>query len=126
MKAVVEEHKEISVIVEVAETVQPRENFTRQLLLGIIVPQLLLIGLGGLAVWAGVSRGLAPLRELETALVGRSSFDLSPVSDSSAPRECSRWSKRSTTCSIVCARISIRRGVLFLMPHINYVHPWPA
>jgi two-component system sensor histidine kinase TctE len=83
----VEDHNEYSVIVEVAETVKPREDFAHQLLISIIVPQLLLIGLGGLAIWQGVSRGLGPLRDLEQALAKRSQFDLSPVSDASTPQE---------------------------------------
>jgi two-component system, OmpR family, sensor histidine kinase TctE len=83
----VENHNEYSVIVEVAETVKPREDFAHQLLIGIMVPQLLLIGLGGLAIWQGVSRGLGPLRDLEQALARRSQFDLSPVSDANTPQE---------------------------------------
>ena len=87
MRSFVEDHKEISVIVEVAETVKPRQDFAHQLLIGIIVPQLLLIGLGGFAIWLGVSRGLNPLRKLETALAKRSQFDLSPVEDDATAEE---------------------------------------
>ncbi|MBU6451814.1 MAG: sensor histidine kinase N-terminal domain-containing protein [Cyanobacteria bacterium REEB67] len=87
MRSFVEAHKEVSVIVECAETVKPRENFAHQLLISIIVPQLLLIVLGAIAIWQGVSLGLSPLKELELALERRSQFDLSPVSDASAPQE---------------------------------------
>jgi two-component system sensor histidine kinase TctE len=83
----VENHNEYIVIVEVAETVKPREDFAHQLLIGIIVPQMLLIGLGGLAIWQGISRGLSPLIDLEQALARRSQFDLSPVSDANTPDE---------------------------------------
>jgi len=83
----VEDHNEYTVIVECAESIRPREEFAHQLLIGIIVPQILLITLGGIAIWQGISRGLAPLHELESALAKRSQFDLSPVSDASAPQE---------------------------------------
>ncbi|MBS2008480.1 MAG: sensor histidine kinase [Cyanobacteria bacterium SZAS TMP-1] len=87
IRTFVENHTDVSVIVECAETVKPREDFAHQLLIGIIVPQLLLIGLGSLAIWQGVSRGLRPLGELEKELASRSQFDLSPVSDVQTPQE---------------------------------------
>jgi len=87
MRTFVENHQDVSVIVECAETVGPRENFAHQLLIGIIVPQLLLIALGCLAIWQGVSRGLRPLGELEKELASRSQFDLSPVMDVNTPQE---------------------------------------
>jgi two-component system sensor histidine kinase TctE len=73
--------------VAVAETRVKRQMLARQMLLGIILPQLVLILIAGLLVWMGVARGLAPLRQLRAAVAARSHRDLSPVAAGEVPAE---------------------------------------
>jgi two-component system sensor histidine kinase TctE len=75
------------VVIQVAETSQGREELTDNVLLGVVLPQLVLIILAALAVWFGVARGLRPLRELQNAVASRSPSDLSPLNALSAPKE---------------------------------------
>jgi two-component system sensor histidine kinase TctE len=57
------------------------------LLVGVVLPQLLLITLATVIVWSGVSRGLAPLERLTRALAARSHLDLSPLPTEGVPGE---------------------------------------
>ena len=75
------------VFVQVAETLEKRQFLTGQILLAIVIPQILLILFGGIAVSVGVTRGLKPLRVLKDGLSIRSQFDLSPLSEDNEPTE---------------------------------------
>jgi two-component system, OmpR family, sensor histidine kinase TctE len=75
------------VLVQVAETLNSRRELAHQILLSIVIPQMILIVLGALAVWRGVARGLAPLKRLEQALSVRSQLDLTPVASNNVPSE---------------------------------------
>jgi two-component system sensor histidine kinase TctE len=75
------------VVVQVAETLRKRGALTREILLDVILPQLVLIVIAGVLVWIGVARGLAPLRLLQSAVASRSHLDLSPVESSDVPTE---------------------------------------
>jgi len=75
------------VTVQVAETLRKRGMLTREILLDVILPQLVLIVIAGVLVWMGVARGLAPLRVLQSAVAARSHLDLSPVEGSQVPTE---------------------------------------
>ncbi len=75
------------VVIQVAETLQGREELTDNIILGVVLPQLVLIGLSGLAVWLGVTRGLRPLRELQIAVASRSPTDLRPLPLDRVPKE---------------------------------------
>lgn len=70
-----------------AGTPEERDALARQILLGELLPQLLLIVIAGLVVWHGVSRGLAPLERLRQALAARSHLDRSPLGDGGVPVE---------------------------------------
>ena len=72
---------------QVAETLNKRNRLARDILASVVVPQLLLIVMGTLAVYVGVSRGLAPLSRLERAVSHRSHLDLSPVEVRDVPAE---------------------------------------
>ncbi|MGE5104393.1 MAG: sensor histidine kinase N-terminal domain-containing protein [Betaproteobacteria bacterium] len=74
-------------VVQVAETRVKRHDLVDAIMLGVILPQLLLIVIAGVVLWAGVARGLAPLRELQQAVAARSHLDLSPVDVAGAPAE---------------------------------------
>src|SRR4051812_38729 len=53
------------VVVQVAETRVKRQRLANEILIGVILPQLLLIAIAGGVLWGGVARGLAPLRHLQ-------------------------------------------------------------
>ena len=74
-------------IVQVAETRAKRRALANEILIGIILPQLLLIVIAGVVLWAGVARGLAPLAHLRQAVAARSHLDLSPVTVERVPGE---------------------------------------
>ena len=78
---------QVPVVVQVAETLRKRGTLTREILLDVILPQLVLIVIAGVLVWLGVARGLAPLRTLQSAVAARSHLDLSPVDGSDVPSE---------------------------------------
>ncbi len=73
--------------IQVAERVTARDEFARQIILRMALPQGLLIMLAGLAVWYGVGRGLAPLSSLRREIQSRSHRDLSALSEEKAPLE---------------------------------------
>jgi len=75
------------VVVAVAETRLKRETLTRKLLLGVALPQVVLILLAGALVWVGVARGLSPLERLRASVQARSHVDLSALDDHGAPGE---------------------------------------
>jgi two-component system sensor histidine kinase TctE len=74
-------------LIQVAERVTARDEFARQILLRMVLPQGILILLAGIAVWYGVGRGLAPLATLRREIESRSHRDLSALSEEQAPRE---------------------------------------
>ena len=76
-----------SVTVQVAETRVKRQTLANEIMVGVILPQLLLIAIVGIVLWAGVARGLAPLARLQQAIAARSHLDLSPVSVADVPGE---------------------------------------
>ncbi len=75
------------VLVQVAETMNKRDQLARDILVQSVVPQLMLILMATVAVYVGVSRGLAPLRRLQRAVSNRSHLDLSPVDAHDVPGE---------------------------------------
>jgi two-component system sensor histidine kinase TctE len=75
------------VLVQVAETVNKRNQLAWEILVNAIVPQLLLIFMATGAVYLGVSRGLRPLRRLAHAVSHRSHLDLSPIDTHGVPGE---------------------------------------
>jgi two-component system sensor histidine kinase TctE len=74
-------------VVLVAETRVKRRILTEKIVFGVTLPQLLLILIAGLLVWAGVARGLAPLQKLQAAVAVRSHSDLSPLLAEDVPGE---------------------------------------
>lgn len=73
--------------IQVAEPVTARDEFARQILLGMVLPQAILIAVAGIAVWYGLGRGLAPLATLRREIESRSHRDLSALPEEQAPRE---------------------------------------
>lgn len=75
------------VTVQVAENRAARNEFARQILLGMVLPQMLLILLAGLLVWHVVGRALAPLATLREEIANRSHRDLSALPEAGMPLE---------------------------------------
>lgn len=61
------------------ETMVKRNALVREILLGMLLPEMLLIGVSLGVVWFGVRSGLKPLASLREELAGRSQSDLRPV-----------------------------------------------
>jgi len=74
-------------IIQVGETLHKRNRLVREILLAELVPTLL-IGAASIALaWFGVARGLRPLAQMRTELLGRSPRDLQPIPKTGLPRE---------------------------------------
>lgn len=73
------EDRNDNLLVLVAETANKRQLLFREIVAGVVLPQLILAILVGALVWIGVVRGLAPLRRLEQSIARRSHLDLSPL-----------------------------------------------
>ena len=81
------DHRGAPFTVQVAETRVKRHMLANEILIGVILPQLVLIAIAGVVLWAGVAHGLAPLRHLQEAVAARSHLDLSPVEVAQVPGE---------------------------------------
>lgn len=68
-----------AITVLVAETLVKRNALIREIIFGMLLPEILLTLVSIGVVWFGVSRGLYPLAALRQELAGRSQSDLSPV-----------------------------------------------
>ena len=73
--------------VAVGETLVKRRMLAREILVGMLLPQALLLALAAVLVWLGVGRGLRPLEALVEAIQRRSHRDLSPLEEGAAPLE---------------------------------------
>jgi two-component system, OmpR family, sensor histidine kinase TctE len=78
---------DISVLVIVAETLGKRQMLAREILWDVILPQLILIIVAGVAVWLGVGRGLVPLATLRQQISSRTPRDLGPLTLAESPQE---------------------------------------
>ncbi len=75
------------VMVEVAETLRKRRALAREILLGTLLPQALLIVVAGLLIWLGVRRGLEPLLRVARRLQAQNHRQLQPLADADVPQE---------------------------------------
>ena len=75
------------ILIQVAETLNKRHILANEILLGMLLPELLLIVLVGVLVWYGVERGLKPLAALQQEIGNRSHRDLSPLTEQNVPGE---------------------------------------
>lgn len=83
----IHDHPDKIVLVQAAETTNSRQDLTSHILVSIVIPQILLILFGMVAVSYGVRKGLEPLSDLRHAVVERSRADLRPLDESIAPME---------------------------------------
>ena len=76
-----------TVLVEVAETVDKRNDLVEEIVKEMIIPQLLILLLAAGLIFIGIKRGLLPLQRLQDSINARSHRDLSPLNVDAAPRE---------------------------------------
>ncbi|HSD61248.1 MAG TPA: sensor histidine kinase N-terminal domain-containing protein, partial [Burkholderiales bacterium] len=74
-------------LVQVGETTNKRDALAREIITGVVLPQFILVPLAVVMVWIGLSRGLAPLSDLQRSIRARSPSDMSPVDESTTPFE---------------------------------------
>lgn len=82
-----EQNPNTIILVQAAETLRGRTDLTHQILISVLLPQLLLLIFGAIAVSFGIRKGLAPLADLTSAVAERSKADLQPLDESKAPLE---------------------------------------
>lgn len=76
-----------AITVQVAEKTSLRDDFARQIMLRMMVPQAVLVILAAMAVWLGVGLGLRALTSVRSEIENRSHVDLSPIRDTNTPYE---------------------------------------
>ncbi len=74
-------------LVQVAETLNKRSQLATEIIKGVILPQFVILPLAVLLVWFALSRGIAPLSELQQRIRRRAADDLSPIDETQAPEE---------------------------------------
>ncbi len=75
------------IVIQVAESVASRGEFTRTLVLEAVSRDLLLIGIGAVLLTLLVGWALRPLQRLRGEVLGRRPDDLTPIDTSAVPRE---------------------------------------
>jgi len=75
--------------IKVAATLNRRNALASKILIGVVLPQLLLVLLTFGIIYIGVKKGLAPLVVLQDALLSRSEQNLSPIELPNIPEEVS-------------------------------------
>ncbi|HEX8961779.1 MAG TPA: sensor histidine kinase N-terminal domain-containing protein [Rhodocyclaceae bacterium] len=73
--------------IAVAQTLKARDRIFYNILVGLLIPEVLLVVASLAVVWFGVQRGLAPAERLRSEIVSRSPQDLHPIEESPAPAE---------------------------------------
>lgn len=76
--------------VQVAKSLALQQRLTRELIADMLAPLMLLVALMSLLVYAGITRGLQPLKRLQAQLGDRQSLSvhaLSPIEMTQAPQE---------------------------------------
>jgi two-component system sensor histidine kinase TctE len=87
LQPVVSEKGRAMAVIQVAETLELRQSLARELLVGTLWRQALLLAIIALVVVYVVQRATQPVRELSEHLENRSEHDLAPLSDTEAPQE---------------------------------------
>ena len=74
-------------LIQVAETKNKRSQLATEIIKGVMLPQFVILPLAVLLVWLALTRGIAPLNELQQRIRKRDSGDLSPIDEGEAPEE---------------------------------------
>jgi two-component system, OmpR family, sensor histidine kinase TctE len=75
------------IMLQMAEAMDARNTLANEIVKGVIFPQFVILPISIWLVWFGLSRGLLPLKRLETRLRQRAPDDLSPVDLAGTPEE---------------------------------------
>ncbi len=75
------------ILLQVAETRNKRSTLASRVVTGVLLPQFAIIPIAVILVWLGLSRGIAPLNQLQRLIRRRRPSDLSPISVSGVPEE---------------------------------------
>ncbi len=73
--------------IQVAVTLKRRNALANKILIGIVVPQLFLVLVSFLIISVSLKKGLAPLTDLQNAVLNRSEQNLSPINLPNIPEE---------------------------------------
>ncbi|MBL0123146.1 MAG: sensor histidine kinase N-terminal domain-containing protein [Betaproteobacteria bacterium] len=76
-----------SIVVQVAESTEKRNALARDIMKGIVIPQMLVVPLMVLLMWVGLRRGAAPLKRLRDQVMARDVDDVRPLHAPDAPEE---------------------------------------
>ena len=76
-------------LVQVAETLDKRQQLANQIIKGVILPEFIILPIALALVWFALARGLAPLAELQRHIRARRPDDLSPIESGRVPEEIS-------------------------------------
>jgi two-component system sensor histidine kinase TctE len=76
-----------AVLVQVAETTGRRRALAAEIIGEVLTSQFMFMPFALLLVWAGLTRGIAPLNELSQAIRRRRPSDLAPIDEEEAPEE---------------------------------------
>lgn len=74
-------------LIQVAETLEKRTQLANEIIKGGILPQFVILPIAVMLVWAGLSRGIQPLKNLQYKIRQRRTDDLSPIDEREAPEE---------------------------------------
>ena len=75
------------VIVEVAETLEKRNQLSNRIIASVILPQFIIIPLAVILVWFGLTQGLRPLNLLRAKIESRRPGDMSEIKTWGVPEE---------------------------------------
>ena len=75
------------ITLQIAETTERREALAREITLGVMLPQLILIPLAMFLLWVGLRRGLNPLNRLHDQIAKRDANDFRPLDAADAPED---------------------------------------
>ncbi|MBX3664622.1 MAG: sensor histidine kinase N-terminal domain-containing protein [Burkholderiales bacterium] len=76
-----------AILIQVAERTTLRDDFARQIMIRMMIPQGIIVLLSTLTIWFGIGLGLRALTAMRREIENRSHVDLSPIDESAAPAE---------------------------------------
>ena len=76
-----------TILIQVGETLEKRSQLANEIIKGVIFPQFIILPIGLTLIWLALTRGLAPLLELQQRIRARKSDDLSPIISGQIPEE---------------------------------------
>jgi len=76
-----------AILIQVAERATLREEFARQIMVRMMIPQGILVLLSTLTIWFGIGLGLRALTSVRREIENRSHIDLSAIDEAAAPAE---------------------------------------